>query len=102
MILTIAKLFCRFFTPSAKYLIVTKSMQNPSVSHYDLMVGPMLAPDRNLAQSLHLRSKWCYLNRCLNNIYYTFNETMIHQANLDDSVLKYIEKEFENEIYFQM
>ena len=102
MIMYLIITFCRFFTPSAKYLIVTKSVQNPSVPHYDLMVGPMLAPDKNLAQSLHYRAKWCYLNKCQNNIYHNFSPSMINKANLDISVLKYVEKEFENEIYFQL
>lgn len=59
----------QFWTMKAGPLLLYKSIQNPMIYHNDFISGPM-DRDHGLSMALHRRARWCYLNKCFNNIYY--------------------------------
>ena len=59
----------KYWTMKPGTLLLYKSIQNPSIYHRDFISGPM-DRDKSLSMALHRRARWCYLNKCFNNIYY--------------------------------
>ena len=60
----------QFWTMTAAELLMTKTVQNPQTYHMDYISGPMNR-DYDLSMALHKKARWCYQNKCYNNIYYT-------------------------------
>ena len=52
----------------ADQLLLYKSIQNPADYVPDYLSGPMNR-DKALNMALHRRARWCYLNKCNNDIY---------------------------------
>ncbi|XP_023330624.1 beta-1,3-galactosyltransferase 1 isoform X3 [Eurytemora carolleeae] len=57
-----------FFKVEMEKVLLMKSVQDPKIYHKDYLAAPM---KRNfeLSYTLNLKARWCYLNKCLNNIY---------------------------------
>ena len=58
----------KYWTMKKGQLLLYKSIQNPDIYHEDFVSGPM-ERDSGLSLALHRRSRWCYLNKCYNNVY---------------------------------
>ena len=59
----------KYWTMKPGTILLYKSIQNPVIYHRDFISGPM-DRDKSLSMALHRRARWCYLNKCFNNIYY--------------------------------
>ena len=59
----------KYWTMKPGTILLYKSIQNPIIYHRDFISGPM-DRDKSLSMALHRRARWCYLNKCFNNIYY--------------------------------
>ena len=79
----------RYWTMSTEQLMLMKSMQSPDVYHRDFLSSPLFR-NYELAIALEQRAKWCYFNKCKNNIYNAGNEVVKDELKDDDALLKVI------------
>ena len=58
----------KYWTMNKGKLLLYKSIQNPDIYNEDFVSGPM-DRDLGLSMAIHRRAKWCYVNKCYNNVY---------------------------------
>eukprot|EP00092_Neocalanus_flemingeri_P033683 GFUD01036616.1.p1 GENE.GFUD01036616.1~~GFUD01036616.1.p1 ORF type:complete len:397 (+),score=103.23 GFUD01036616.1:92-1282(+) len=78
----------QFWTMKAGALLLYKSIQNPLIYHNDFISGPM-DRDLSLSMALHRRARWCYQNKCYNNIYYQHNPLKIGEMVNSQMIKKF-------------
>jgi len=57
-----------YMMPDDKQLLLYKSLQNPVTYIPDYITGPTNR-ERKISEALDTRARWCYTNKCNNNIY---------------------------------
>ena len=58
----------KYWTMQRGQLLLYKSIQNPDIYNEDFVSGPM-DRDLGLSMAIHRRARWCYVNKCYNNVY---------------------------------
>ena len=78
----------QFWTMKADQLLLHKSIQNPIDYVPDFLSGPMNR-DKGLNMALQRRARWCYLNKCNNNIYHEHIPTKISELTFSNIIKKF-------------
>ncbi|XP_023330623.1 beta-1,3-galactosyltransferase 1 isoform X2 [Eurytemora carolleeae] len=58
----------RFFNMGMEKGLLFKSIQNPEIYHKDFLAVPS-SRNFEIAYTLNAHARWCYVNKCFNNIY---------------------------------
>ena len=85
-----------YLTHNPDRITYLKSAQNPVVYSLDLLAGPTM---RELARALVLeeRARWCWLNKCYNNIYYRGDTIPQDHLNIANLISKSVPDKWVNE-----
>ena len=70
-----------YLTTNPERMMFLKSAQNTAVYTLDNIAGPTKREFAR-AQILEERSRWCFINKCFNNIYFNSANTTEDQVNI--------------------